>query len=138
MIGSNPALDQFLSEHSWAVVTTLRKDGSASSSVNAYARDGDTLIVSTTRSRLKVKTLERDPRITLCVLTDGVPFNFVSVEGTARIEYFEDGIVEATRKLFANIQGAGYSEPPDLEAWLKREGRVIIRVHAERVSGVIR
>ena len=133
MIGSNPAFDGFITDHRWAVLTTLRKDGHPVSSWVAYARDGDTLIVSTPGTTFKRRSLERDPRITLCVTNDAAPFNFVSVEGTATIE--TSGLIESTRRVFSNID---YDEPPDLEGWLESQARVIIRVHPERVRGVIR
>jgi PPOX class probable F420-dependent enzyme len=136
MIG-NEAFDRFISEHRWVVVTTLRKDGSATSSVNAYARDGDQIVISTQGHRLKAKTLRNDPRITLCIISNSEPFNFVTVEGTADVEE-GDGIVEATKLVFANISDAGYTEPPNLPQWLKEQGRVILRVTPERVSGVLR
>lgn len=135
MIGTEQ-FDSFISEHRWCVVTTLRKDGTASSSLNAYARDGDQLIISTQGHRLKAKTLRRDPRITVCVISNGEPFNFVSVEGTCEVQ--DQGIKAATRAVFANIAATGYKEPENLEQWMKEQGRVILRVTAARVSGVIR
>jgi PPOX class probable F420-dependent enzyme len=135
MIGT-PAFDDFISRHRWAVVTTLRKDGSASSSVNAYARDGDQIVISTQAHRLKAKTLRRDPRITLCIISNSEPFNYVTVEGTAEVE--TENLVPATKLVFANIAEAGWSEPPNLEQWLKDQDRVILRVTPTRVSGVIR
>ena len=135
MIGT-PEFDKFVGEHRWAVVTTLRKDGTASSSMNAYARMGDHLVISTQSHRVKAKTLRKDPRITVVVINNQEPFNFVSVEGTA--EVLDSGIVEATRAVFKNIEAAGWSEPPNLEQWMKDQGRVILRVTPTRVSGVIR
>ena len=136
MIGTNEQFDQFITDHRWAVVTTLRKNGHPSSSFVAYARDGDTLLVSTPGMTLKRKTLDADDRITICVTTNQEPFNFVTVEGTATIEH--DNLVENTRKVFANIDDTGFTEPPDLEGWLRDQQRVIIRIHPDRVSGVIR
>ena len=135
MIGT-PEFDRFLSEHRWCVVTTLRRDGSPSSSVNAYAREGDQLRISTQAHRLKVRTIERDPRVAVTVISNAEPFNFVTVEGTAEIQREE--IIEPTRRVFANLAATGYREPGDLERWLKEQGRVIIRVTPTRVSGVIR
>lgn len=133
MIGENAAFDRFISEHRWAVLTTLRRDGHPVSSWVAYARDGDTLIVSTPGTTFKRRSLARDPRMTLCVSSDGAPFNFVSVEGTATIE--TDRLAEMTRKVFSNIN---YDEPEDLQKWLDTQQRVIIRLHPTRISGVIR
>ncbi len=137
MIASgNPQQDAFLSEHRWAVLTTLRADGQPVSSVVAYARDGDTLIVSTPGTTFKRRSLERDARATLCVVSNSEPFNFVSVEGRASIE--TENLVAGTRAVFANIADTGYAEPADLEGWLASQQRVLIRLHPERVHGVIR
>ncbi len=134
MIGKTQ-FDAFISEHRWAVITTLRKDGSASSSLVAYAREGDTLVVSTPGDRLKARTLERDPRVALCVISNQEPFNYVTVEGRAEVE--RDAIEGPTRAVFANIADVGYELPQDLSGWLSSQGRVILRIHPERVHGVI-
>jgi hypothetical protein len=104
--------------------------------VNAYAREGDQLLISTQGHRLKAKTLRRDPRITVCVISNGEPFNYVRVEGLCEVQ--ETGIAEATRAVFRNISATGYREPENLEQWMKEQGRVILRVTPTRVSGVIR
>ncbi len=72
MIGT-AAQDAFVTSMKWASVTTLRKDGSPTSSIVFYAREGDTLIFSTTLSRLKAKTIRNNPRVALTVLDEGAP-----------------------------------------------------------------
>lgn len=136
MISDRPEWDAFLSAHRWGVLTTLRTSGAAVSSVIAYARDGDTLVVSTPGATFKRRSLERDSRATLCVITNAEPFNFVSVEGRVTIE--TANLVRTTRLVFANIAGTGYQEPQDLPGWLKAQSRVILRLVPERVYGVIR
>jgi len=134
MIG-NEAQDAFITKNRWAVVTSLRKDGSPTSSVVFYAREGDELIFSTTLDRVKTKTIARDPRIALAILDEGPPFGFVTVEGRATIQ--SEGIVpghievnKAMRRL------AEFTPPEGYEEGLKDAGRVLIRLRAERVSGV--
>ena len=136
MISDNETFDTFISEHRWAVLTTLRKDGQPVSSVVAYARDGDTLVVSTPGGTFKRRSLDRDPRATLCILTNREPFNFVSVEGRVDVEH--EDLVAKTRKVFQNIADTGWQEPEDLAGWLRDQKRVILRLHPDRVSGVIR
>ena len=136
MISENEAFDTFITEHRWAVLTTLRRDGQPVSSVVAYARDGDCLVVSTPGGTFKRRSLARDPRATLCILTNQEPFNFVSVEGPMDIE--TDNLLADTRKVFRNIADAGWSEPEDLEGWLESQQRVILRMRPDRVYGVIR
>lgn len=136
MIG-NAEQDALVRELRWAVVTTLRKDGSPSNSVIFYAVDGDEIIFSTTKDRVKAKTLKRDPRIAVTALDEGAPHRFVTVEGTASV--VDEDIVpghilinRAMRKDPAWEPSEGYA------AGLASAGRVVVRVKAERVSGVVR
>jgi len=136
MIGNNAAFDQFISAQHWGVLTSLRRDGKPVSSLVAYAREGDTLVVSTPGATFKRRSIARDPRVNLCIVNDQAPFNFVTVEGQARIETAD--LEGSTRAVFANIVGFGYSVPDNLGRWLQAQGRVIIRIEPRRVSGVIR
>jgi len=136
MISDNPAFDEFISEYRWASLTTLRASGSPVSSLVAYARDGDELVVSTPGFTFKRKSIEKDCRVNLCIFNNEEPFNFVSIEGSASIEH--DDLVEKTRLVFQNIQNTGFQEPEDFEGWLRDQQRVIIRIKPERVYGVIR
>ncbi len=136
MISDNEAFDQFISEYRWAVLTTLRQSGSPVSSVVAYARDGDELVVSTPGLTFKRKTLEKDSRVNLCVITNEEPFNFVSIEGDVTIE--NEDLVRNTRLVFKNIENTGFQEPEDFEGWLESQQRVILRIKPTRVYGVIR
>jgi len=131
-----PDQDAFVRSMKWAVVTSLRRDGSPTNSVVFYAVDGDDLIFSTTRDRLKAKTLARDPRAALCVLDEGAPYRFLSIEGTAVIE--DEDIVPGHITVNRAMRGIPDWDPPAgyLET-LRSQGRVIIRVTPERVSGVV-
>ena len=136
MIGNNAQWDEFISAHRWAVLTTLRASGEPNSSVVAYARDGDELVISTPGATFKRHLVEADPRINLCVLSNAEPFNFVAIEATATVT--QDNLVADTQKVFANLVDTGYSEPEDLPGWLASQDRVILRLSPSRVYGVIR
>ncbi len=136
MIAPDERADRFLSEHRWAVLTTLNADGQPLSSMVAYARDGDTLVVSTPGATFKRRSLERDPRVSLCAISNAEPFNFVNVVGRASVE--TEDLTRGTRLVFANIATAGYPEPADLEQWLRDQARVLIRIHPEKIHAVIR
>lgn len=137
---SNPAFDQFLSNHRWAVLTSLRSSGdnpgNPVSSVVAYARDGDDFVVSTPGTTFKRKSIARDERVNLCAISNREPFNFVAIEGTAQIQ--TDNLEPATRLVFNAIADTGYVLPNPLDAWLESQQRVILRITPIRVSGVIR
>ncbi len=131
-----PAHDEFLWAHRWAVLTTLRSSGRPVSSMVAYARDADDFVVSTPGGTFKRRSIERDARVNLCVISNAEPFNFVAIEGTAAVE--RSDLVRRTRLVFANLVGSGYQEPPSLERWLEDQQRVILRIRPQRVYGVIR
>ena len=136
MISSEPSWDEHISKCRWATLTTLRTTGSPVSSVVAYARDQDELVVSTPKPTFKVKSIGRNPMVNLCIFNNAEPFNYVSIEGIAEIETNE--LMRTTRLVFQNIIGTGYEEPDDLEGWLQTDERVILRIRPERVFGVIR
>jgi PPOX class probable F420-dependent enzyme len=127
--------DDFINRNRWAVVTSLREDGSPTNSVIFYAREGDELFFSTTLSRLKAKTLLRDPRIALTVLDEGAPFGYVTVEGQAVVQ--QDGIVPGHIAINKAMRRSDeFTLPENYEADLVAAGRVLIRVTPERVHGV--
>lgn len=133
MIGTE-AQDAFINKNKWAVVTTLRKDGSPTSSIIFYARDGDELLFSTTLGRLKAKTIKNDNRISITVLDEGAPYGFVNVEGKATI--VEDDVVPGHVLVNKAMRGTDFTPPEGFAERLKADGRVIIRLKAQRVSGV--
>lgn len=135
MIGQ-PEQDAFVRAMKAAIVTSLRKDGSPATSLIYYAVDGDELIFSTTKDRLKVKTLKRDPRTALTVLDEGAPHRFVSVEGTARI--VEEDIIPGHIVINRAMRNQPDWQPPEgYDDLLEKQGRVIIRVTPQRVGGVV-
>ena len=127
--------DAFIDKNRWAVVTTLRRDGSPTSSVIFYAREGDELLFSTTSSRLKARTLRRDPRIAVAVLEEGAPHGFVTIEGTAVVQD-EDVVPGHVLVNRAIRRDPTWTAPDGYAESLASDGRVVVRVTAERVSGV--
>ena len=135
MISRNPVYEKFIDEHRWAVITTLRKSGSPVSSVVAYARHLDKLVVSTPGATFKRASLEKDSRVNLCIVSNSEPFNFVAIEGSAEVT--KKDLVRKTKLVFKKITDM-YEEPNPIEKWLDEQDRVIIEISASRVSGVIR
>jgi PPOX class probable F420-dependent enzyme len=122
--------DAFLRANPWGSLTTLRRDGTPSSTVVVFGTDGDHLLISTRAAFHKVRMLERDARATLTALSGPPAWDFVTVEGTASIERDLAAIEEPTRRVFAAI---GRPAPEDLAGWLSSQGRVILRIRPARV-----
>jgi PPOX class probable F420-dependent enzyme len=133
MIGDTDQ-DAFVRKNKWAVVTTLRSDGSPTNSVIFYALDGDTLFFSTTRDRLKATTVRNDNRIAVTVLDEGAPYGYVTIEGTAELQ--EEEIVPGHVAINKVMRGGDFTPPEGFEERLASQGRLLIRVTPERVHGV--
>ncbi|MFN8512628.1 MAG: PPOX class F420-dependent oxidoreductase [Thermomicrobiales bacterium] len=82
-----PLTDQhraFLDQPLNAIVATLRGDGLPSQSVVWFLRDGDDIWMSIRPESVKVRHLQRDPRVSVLVLSaDGTAY--LRLEGTARV-----------------------------------------------------
>ena len=81
---------------------------------------------------MKAKNLKRDPRASLCVISDGFFGEWVQVDGTATVVSLPDaleGLVDYYRKV------AG--EHPDWDDYrnaMQREQRVLVRIELERAG----
>jgi PPOX class probable F420-dependent enzyme len=128
--------DEFVTRSIIAIVTTLRLDGSPSSSMVSFARRGDHLIFTTTMQRAKGKMLANDPRANMTVLNPHEPWSFVTVEGAVTIH--RDNPVEFQQLI---LDGADHPDYP----WTRTEvgemitvpGRAMFELVPNRVSGVV-
>jgi PPOX class probable F420-dependent enzyme len=102
-------------------VTTLMQDGSPQVAPLWIDREGDTIILNTTRSRQRTKNLRRDQRVAITVFDQGNPYSNVSIRGKA-IEITEDRM---------SMKYLG--KPYPYEDRTPKDPRVLIRVEAERI-----
>jgi PPOX class probable F420-dependent enzyme len=125
---------RFLADHRLCVVAYGRKAGHPAQSVVYYAMDGDDLIISTTASRAKAKAIARDPRVSVCVIAEAMPFPYLTVYGRGRIE--ETQVVETMMKVGERMTGNPIPESarPGIEKRAQDEGRVVLRVTPEGFS----
>ena len=127
------ALD-FLRSHHQAVLATFRADGRPQlSPVVAGVDSGGRVIVSTTERTAKYRNLRRDPRIAVCVLTEGFYGGWVQVEGTAELVHRPEAM-ELLVDYYRRVSG----EHPDWDDYrtaMDRERRVLARFAVERVAG---
>jgi PPOX class probable F420-dependent enzyme len=69
----------------YAVLTTINADGSPQSTVIWVKRDGDDLLFSTTRGRVKARNMEREPRVSVCAYDPAQPYSYITVEGNVAL-----------------------------------------------------
>jgi PPOX class probable F420-dependent enzyme len=129
-------LDQaraFLAANHHAVMHTYRADGGPHLTPVSVGVDGaGRAIVSGTETRVKVRNLRRDPRASICVMTERFYGEWVQVEGTATIV----SLPEAMDPLVDYYRRVAGKEHPDWDEYreaMRRDRRVLIRIDLERV-----
>jgi len=123
----------FIREHHRAVMVTSRADGSAQMSPVACGVDDDGFVVVSTReTALKAKNARRDPRVSLCVLSDGFFGEWIQVDGEATVVPLPRAM-EMLVSYYRSISG----EHPDWDEYrdaMTREQRVMIRIALTRAG----
>lgn len=136
MIGTEDQ-DAFIREHLFAVVTTLRKNGSPANSGVFVVVDDDDITFSTTEDRLKTRTIEKDARVAVTFADSLEPYGYVTAEGTASIQ--RDNIVPTHVALNQRMRDDPDWQPPEnFDQLLKEQGRLVVRIKPQRVSGVLK
>lgn len=125
----------FLRENHRAVLATFRSDGRPHLAPVSAGVDGEgRVIISTPETTAKARNLRRDPRISLCVMSDRFYGAWVQVEGTAEIVDRPEA-VELLVDYYRRLAG----EHPDWDDYrraMNTDRRVLVRFEIERVSGV--
>jgi PPOX class probable F420-dependent enzyme len=120
---------QFLENPYYAVVTTLREDGSPHNTVVWVETVDGNPSFNTAYPRTKPRHLEHDPRVALTVIDPADPFKWISVSGTAELttDGADDQIDRLSGKYTGNPRYQGHSE---------EEQRVSVRIKPDKVTAV--
>ena len=106
------------------MIATSNADGRPQSSIIFVKRDGDEVVFSTIKGRLKTRNMTRDPRVSLLVL-DKENGRYVEIRGTVQIT--EDSEKRLLYEMYDRYLG-GAEPPPEPDA-----ERLIVRISAEKV-----
>jgi len=122
---------KFLQEHRFGVLGVEREGKSPHLTPVYYVLDGEDVIVSITRSRVKATLIEQAGRVTFCVLQEQFPFDYVAIYGTARLE--DENAVDVMGRVGEKMYGrpVGPEMRPMLEERAEREGRIVLRITPE-------
>jgi PPOX class probable F420-dependent enzyme len=129
-------LDQarsFLRDHHHAVLVTSRGDGTPQLSPVLVGLDGEgRATVSTRETAMKTHNARRNPRVWLCVLSDGFHGNWIQLEGTATVL----SLPEAMEPLVEYYRGVSGEHPDwdDYRRAMERDRRVLLRVELTRAG----
>jgi PPOX class probable F420-dependent enzyme len=125
------ALLEFLRPRHHAILMTARKDGRPQASPNTFGVDAEgRIVISTYPERAKALTIRRDPRVSVCVLSDDFGGAWVQVDGTAEVLDLPEAL-EPLVDYFRAISG----EHPDWEEYraaIREQGKSLIRITIER------
>lgn len=115
-----PVQAELFKEANYAVLTTLRADGSPHNTPIWVDLEGDRVVFNTAVGRAKHRHLERDPRLALTVMKE--PYKWVSITGRATMSF--DGADEMLDHLAKKYLGE------DKYPW-RAEGEVRVKIIVE-------
>ena len=124
-------LREFLRPRHRAVLITTRRDGRPQSSPLSCGVDpGGRILISTYPQRAKTGNIRRDPRVSLCVLSDDWDGPYVHVDGHAEVVDMPDAL-EGLVEYFRAISGE-HPDWDDYRAAMQRQNKSLIRVTVDR------
>ena len=124
---------QFLRDHHRAVLATYRQDGSPQLSPVMVDLDPEGMaVISSRETAMKTLNLRRDPRASLCVMSDEFFGPWVQVDGRAAIVSLPEAM-EGLIDYYRRVSG----EHPDWDEYraaMEKEQRVLIRISIDRAG----
>jgi PPOX class probable F420-dependent enzyme len=132
----NEAALEFIRHNHRAVLATRRRDGGVQLSPVLATVDAEgRVVVSTREGAMKTRNLRRDPRATLCVMSERFFGEWHNVDGTAEVL----SLPEAMEPLVDYYRRSSGEHPDwdDYRRAMEREQRVLLRITVEH-SGPIR
>lgn len=128
---SRDELLEFVRPRHHLLLVTTRADGRPQvSPVSGGVDDEGRIVISTYPGRAKTRNAERDPRVSVCVLSDDWNGPWVQVDGTAQVLHMpeaEDALVDYYRCI------AG--EHPNWEEYraaMRLQGKSLLRITPQR------
>jgi PPOX class probable F420-dependent enzyme len=134
-IATNTGVDreqllEFLRPRHHAILMTTRRNGRPQASPNTCGVDAEgRILISTYPERAKAYNIRRDPRVSVCVLSDEFGGAWVQVDGVAEVLDLPDAL-EPLVDYFRVISG----EHPDWDEYrqaMRDQGKSLIRVTIE-------
>lgn len=117
-------------------LATIKRDGRPQLSDINYTAAPGVIRFSTRTSLAKVANLRRDPRASLKVTA---PQGYAVVEATAELsppsEALDDPTVEELIEVYRLVRGTDHPDWDDYRRAMVADGRLVVRLHVERLYG---
>ena len=111
----DPEVRELLEKPNYAVVSTHNRDGSIHSTITWVAAEDGNVTVNSAVGRLWPTNLERDPRVTVVVLDQGNPYEYVEVRGTATADRDDaDAHIDRLAKKYIGQDEYPYRQPGEV------------------------
>ncbi|RFA14280.1 PPOX class F420-dependent enzyme [Subtercola boreus] len=110
-------------------LSTIMADGSPQVTETWVDTDGEHIIINTVVGYVKVRNVERDPRVAVAIQDPENPFRYIQVRGEV-VSMTTDGGVESIEALSQKYTGQPYP-------WYggRDQQRVILTIEAKSISG---
>ncbi|MFJ9720970.1 PPOX class F420-dependent oxidoreductase [Streptomyces sp. NPDC101213] len=117
-----PEAVELLSRPNPCVMATLRSDGTPVSTPTWYVWDDGRVLISLDESRVRLKHLRRDPRVTLTVLDGENWYTHVTLIGRVTGFHEDEGLADIDR-ISSHYTGNPYPDRvrPRVSAWIEVE-----------------
>ncbi|HEY0002775.1 MAG TPA: PPOX class F420-dependent oxidoreductase [Actinoplanes sp.] len=130
-VADREELLEFLRPRHHAILMTTRRDGRPQSSPNTCGVDAaGRIVISTYPERAKAANIRRDPRVSVCVLSDEFNGAWVQVDGTAEVLDLPEAL-EPLVDYFRVISGE-HPNWDEYRAAMREQGKSLIRITIER------
>ena len=125
----DPQQEEFLKLHRFGVLSTIKKSGAPQSTPVYYLYENGEILISANIWKHKTRNIQRDPRVTLCVLDEGPRNRHLQVSGRATVT--EEDLVETSTRIFRRFRP---EIPADFAQWLKEQQRIILVLTPEKAA----
>jgi len=122
---------QFLSEPNLATIATIRKNGAPHLTYLWFLQDGNDILMTTARGRVKSNNLRRDNRATIAILDPKSNQRFFIAEG--RVEVSDDPQANFYARVGTKYMGEERAKAIAQAAVQRGERRIILRLRPERI-----
>jgi PPOX class probable F420-dependent enzyme len=113
-------------------ITTLMPDGSPQTTETWVDTDGANVVINTVKTHLKVRNIERDPRVSVAVCDASNPSSYYAIRGRV-VKMTTEGGAEHIEALSQRYTGRPY-------AWYggRDQVRVILTIVADKIHDMAR
>lgn len=123
LAGLTPKVRAFLDERRYAVIATINESGASQLTAIWYELQGDEVMMNTAAGRLKHRNLQRDPRVSICVVDEE---RYVTLYGRATL--MDDQAQAQANDLRLAVRYDGPEKAAERAPAIALQHRVTIRI----------